>query len=90
MQQDRDDHRVGSIAMQAAHNAGCIPLFMSHIFYRGMRPVEAAVKRDEKVYSANQDYPEQEERQGAEVIQRIPLGTEGNVEPRLEREIDSL
>jgi hypothetical protein len=55
-----------------------------------MCPVDAAVKRDEKINSANQDYPEQEERQGAEVVQRIPLGTEGNVEPRLEREIDSL
>ena len=81
VQQHGDDHGVRGVAMQAAHDAGRVPLLVGHVFHGRVRAFDTAVKRDEQVNAADQDHPEQEKRQRAEMVQRIPLGAEGKVEP---------
>ncbi len=67
--------------MHTAHDARCVPLLVSHVLHRRVRTIEAAMKGYEEINTTDQDDPEQEERQGAEMIQRVPLGPKRNVEP---------
>lgn len=76
--------------MQAAHDTARIPLLMGYGLYRRMRARKTAMERDKQVNATDQDDPEQEKGQRAEVIQRVPLGTEGKIKPGLERKINAL
>jgi hypothetical protein len=62
--------------VQATHDASHVPLLIGHVLHRRVRAFETAMKRNKQVNAADQDYPEQEERQGSKVVQGVPLGTE--------------
>lgn len=82
VQHHRHDHAVGCVAMQAAHDAAEPPLGGQPID-RHVCLCDAGLEEGIQVQPCAGDDPEQEERDLAEVVERIEPVAEGGVERRL-------
>src|SRR5690606_26148947 len=76
MRDHDNDEPVGRIAVQAAHDAGRVPLVYRHVLDGVECVVNSRFEKDEKVDSADRDDPIEEKSERAEIEQRIPLGWE--------------
>ena len=80
VQQHGDDHAVGGIAVQAAHDPAHIPVLPRQMLDRVVGLGYAGVEEDVQVQPARSDDPEQEEGDLAQVIERIEPVAEDPVE----------
>src|SRR5690606_28495729 len=78
-----DNESVGSIAVQAAHDARRVPLIMRHVFDGSEGVVNAGLEKDEQVDAADRNDPVEKEAERAEIEQRIPLGRKSLVQSSL-------
>jgi hypothetical protein len=83
MQYDNDDQRVGRIAMQAAHDAGRVPLIVRHVFDRCVGIGDTRVEEDIQVDARCRDDPVEIPAQGTEVRKRGVALPESVLEDRL-------
>jgi copper oxidase (laccase) domain-containing protein len=68
--------------MQAAHDAGQVPLVVRHVFHRRVGIRDAGIEKDVKVDARSTDDPEEVPAQRAEPGERIVLLAECKVEQR--------
>jgi hypothetical protein len=80
MQEQDDDQCIRCVAMQAAHDAGGIPLVMGYVLHGLICIVDAGVEENVQVDSCTGDDPEEVPAQGAETGERVVGPAETQVE----------
>ena len=86
----RQYHRIGRVAVKAAHDAAQPPLFMRQVLDRIVSLVNAGLEEDVEIEAARDDDPQQVIRDGAEVVERVQRVTEHLVEDALGSEKSGL
>ena len=81
-----DDHEVGRVAVEAAHDAGVVPVVVGQVLDRLVGALDPGIEEDEEIDSADRDDPEEEEAERAELRERI----ERRAEQPVERPLDPL
>ncbi len=71
VQHDDDDQRIGRVAMQAAHDAGGIPLVVRHVFDRFVGVGDACIEKDVQVDARCRNDPVEIPAQRAEPGERV-------------------
>ena len=84
MQNHDDDERIGCIAVQAAHDAGRVPLVMRDVLDRRIRIRDARVEEDIQVDTGRRDDPVEIPAQCTQQYERVVALAESVLEDRLE------
>jgi len=77
-------HGIGAIAMEAAHDAAEIPLFVCQVLDGGIDAMNAGLENDVEVDAGDQDDPKKQKPQSTQVIKGIELGPESGIEDPLQ------
>ncbi len=80
VQQHGQDHAVGGVAMDAAHDAAGPPLVVGDALHRFVGVMHAGIGEDVEVDAGADQQPELPEADGAEMVEGVQLFAEGDVE----------
>jgi hypothetical protein len=83
-------HPVGSITMQAAHDAAQIPLPVGDTLHRVVRVLHAGIVKSIDIKAADHDDPEHPVCDCAQIIKRIQCRSENSIEPAFQTQENAL